>query len=55
MDQTSLHQETIARLGLGKSLTDYTEKTKYVTEAISESRQTIVASKHQTARLLLAQ
>ena len=55
MSQTTLHQETLTRLSLCKPLMDYAEKTKYVTETISESRQTIRASNHQTARLLLAQ
>lgn len=54
MAKTALHQETLARLGLLRAETDYTKDAKFVSETISESRQTIKSSSMATAKLLMA-
>lgn len=52
--KTALHSETLARLGLFKSYEEQTSQTSFVTDTISESRQTIKGSGLSTAKLLMA-
>ena len=53
MANTTLHQETLARLGLTRPLESYTE-TKCIAQEIANARKTVTQSNFERAKLMLA-
>ena len=53
MAKTALHQETLARLGLCRNLSEHTA-TKHVNDIVMEAQRTIRGSSATTAKILMA-